>query len=403
MGAFRLISIISYRRTIIALSSPAAQVSVISQLLGIRSFTSQIAPQEEKDGPSFPVSYLMTSLGFSADGAKYSSRCLNFQTAEKPDAVVNLLRSHGFSSTQIAKCIKGYPSVLVLDPERIVRPKLDFLLSLGIPSPELNKVVSSNPYLLIMSLEKCLIPRCNFLKEVLARDDEFVRVLKRSQRCFVGNIQNNVVRNLALLRNLGVSKNAIAYLVSNFPHVAFKVHSDFAKRVELAKEFGCDPLKWNFASAIRVFSSVKKSSWEKRLQVYGRWGWSKDLIMLAFKIFPQCMCNSDEKIMQTMDFLVNKLGWESEAAAKFPNIFSLSFEKRVVPRCSVLQLLRLRGLIDDMPCLSTFLCPAEKRFKEKFVVEYPDDIQAELLDLYERRVNVVDFRTMAVEDVKSRS
>ncbi|CAL1403550.1 unnamed protein product [Linum trigynum] len=345
----------------------------------------------------------MTSHGFSLDSAKASSKYLNFQTAEKPDAFDNLLRSHGFSGTQIAKCIKTFPGLLVLDPERILRPKLDFLLSLGITTPELSKVVSSNPYLMVVSLEKCLIPRCNYLKEVLGRDDGVVSVLKRSRRCFVGTIQNNVVRNLALLRNLGVSKNAIAYLVSNFPHVAFKVHSDFAKRVELAKEFGCDPLKWNFVSAIRVFSSVKKSSWEKRLQVYGRWGWSKDLIMLAFKIFPQCMCSSDEKIMQTMDFLVNKLGWESEAAAKFPNIFSLSFEKRVVPRCSVLQLLRLRGLIDDMPCLSTFLCPAEKRFKEKFVVEYPDDIQAELLDLYERRVNVVDFRTMAVEDVKSRS
>ncbi|CAL1403545.1 unnamed protein product [Linum trigynum] len=388
----------SNRLRVIPLSSPAA----LSSFLGIRSFTSQISPREgdDDDEPSFPFSYLMTSHGFSADRAKSTSRFLNFRTAEKPDAVVNLLSSHGFSGTQIAKCVKQYPRLLVLDPERILRPKLEFLLSVGISRPELTEVVASNPYLLIMSLEKRLIPRYNLLKDVMGDDNRVVSVLKRSHRCFVGSKDSNIVPNIALLRKLGVGENYITYLLTTFPNVAFKVHSDFAERVDLAKQFGFDPSRSNFVGAIRVFSCVKKSTLEKRLEVYGRWGWSKDLTFLAFKRYPQCMCASEEKIMQTMDFLVNKLGWESEAAARWPIIFGLSFEKRLVPRCSVVQLLRLRGLIADIPGLGFFLSPAEDRFKDKFVVAYPD-VKDELLDMYEGRVNVVDFRTMAVDDVKA--
>ncbi|CAL1403540.1 unnamed protein product [Linum trigynum] len=403
MGALRLISANSYRRTAIALSSPAAQLSGISLLHGIRSFTSQIATQEGEDGHSFPVSYLTSSLGFSVDSAKLTSKFLNFRTAEKPDAVVNLLRGHGFSRTQIAKCIKYYPSLLLLDTERILRPKIDFirskldlLHSTGSALPELTKFVSSNPHLLHVSLEKRLIPRYNVLMGVLLQDSRVVSVLNRSLWSFVGSVDSTIVPNLAFLRKLGVGEKSITNLVFNFPSVAFKSHSHFAESVELAMLLGFDPLRGNFVGAIRALACLKKSSWEKRLEVYGRWGWSKDLTLLAFKRYPQCMCVSEEKIMQTMDFLLNKLGWESKAAAKCPVIFGLSFEKRVVPRCSVVQLLRLRGLIDDIPSLSVFLSPVEYRFKDKFVVKYPD-YEAELLDVYERRVNVVDFRTMATE------
>ncbi|CAL1406429.1 unnamed protein product [Linum trigynum] len=62
---------------------------------------------------------------------------MNFRTAEKQDSFANLLRSHGFSGTQIAKCIKRCPGVLGMDPERIVGPKLDFLRSIGISEAEL--------------------------------------------------------------------------------------------------------------------------------------------------------------------------------------------------------------------------------------------------------------------------
>ncbi|CAI0542040.1 unnamed protein product [Linum tenue] len=339
----------------------------------------------------------MSSHGFSPDRAKVSSKFLKFRTTEKPDAVVDLLRSHGFSGTQIARCIKYYPVLLELHPERVLRPKLDFLLSVGISRPELIKVVSSNPYLLIMSLEKCLIPRYNLLKDVLVDDRTIASVLKRNYGGFVSSKDSNLVPNIALLRKLGVGENRITYLVSHSPTVLFRPHSNFAEIVELAMHFGFHPSTFNFVAAIRAISSMtKKSSWEKRLEVYGRWGWSKDLTLLTFKRYPQCMCVSEEKIMQTMDFLLNKLGWESKAAAKCPVIFGLSFEKRVVPRCSVVQLLRLRGLIEDIPSLSVFLSPVEYRFKDKFAVKYPD-YGAELLDVYERRVNVVDFRTMAAE------
>ncbi|XP_057485227.1 uncharacterized protein LOC130771600 [Actinidia eriantha] len=127
---------------------------------------------------------------------------------------------------------------------------------------------------------------------------------------------------------------------------------------------------------------MAKSTWEKKVDVYRKWGWTEDEILVAFKKHPWCMTASEDKINGVMDFLVNKMGLESSLVARRPKLISLSLEKRTVPRCAVYQVLLSKGLINSNAIsLMTFLMTSEKLFLEKLGNRHKEEAP-ELLQLY---------------------
>lgn len=92
--------------------------------------------------------------------------------------------------------------------------------------------------------------------------------------------------------------------------------------------------------------------------------------------------------MAVMDFYVNTMGWESSRIARRPKFVSLSLEKRIVPRCSVVQVLLSKGLIDKKHLgLATLLESTESSFLEKFVIRYNEQAP-ELLKLYQDKIGL---------------
>ncbi|PRQ55511.1 putative transcription regulator mTERF family [Rosa chinensis] len=124
-----------------------------------------------------------------------------------------------------------------------------------------------------------------------------------------------------------------------------------------------------------------------------RWGWSEDDVFSAFKMHPPCMIMSVKKLMQVMDFLVNKMGWSSRMIAKHPLVLSFSFEKRIIPRCSVVKVLMLRGLKNKNLNLNYVLQPAQKEFLEKFVTKFLDRVP-QLLIVYQGNVDIQDAKVL---------
>jgi mTERF domain-containing protein len=192
--------------------------------------------------------------------------------------------------------------------------------------------------------------------------------------------------NIALLRQLGAPPSTISYLVTTHPSSAFSKHTKFVEAVQQVMEMGFDPMKMLFVEAIQVLLKMKKPKLESRFELYKRWGWSKDMALAAFKRFPKCMQSSEEKITKTMDFLVNKIGWPSANIATYPVVINLSLEKRIIPRCSVVQILLAKGLIKNNLALGTFLLPTERKFLEKFVIRFRDDVP-QLLNVYEGKMS----------------
>ncbi|CAL9004566.1 unnamed protein product [Prunus brigantina] len=60
------------------------------------------------------------------------------------------------------------------------------------------------------------------------------------------------------------------------------------------------------------------------------------------------------------------MGWPSRKIAQYPVVLSLSLKRRLIPRCSVVKVLFLKGVIDENFRLGSVLLPVEKHFLENF-------------------------------------
>ncbi|KAG6645091.1 hypothetical protein CIPAW_08G099300 [Carya illinoinensis] len=284
----------------------------------VKSFTS-VAISHSNEGPgeekrSFAVSYLINSCGLSTKSAILASKRLQFQRSETPDSVVHLLKENGFTNSQISQIVRIQPSLLSCDPKKVLLPKIEFFRSIGFSCSDVPRILTSNPSLLGRSLEKCLIPCLDFLKSVLLEDEKVVLTVKRAPRVIPFDPRNT----------------------------------------------------------IQAFTKITKSKLESKLELYKRWGWSKEIALLAFKRHPNCMLLSDEKITKAMDFLVNEMSWSSLNIARNPTVIFFSLEKRIIPRCSVIQILLAKGLVKSDLSSSTFMLPGERSFLDKFVIKFQD-------------------------------
>jgi mTERF domain-containing protein len=154
-------------------------------------------------------------------------------------------------------------------------------------------------------------------------------------------------------------------------------------------KMGFDPLKTVFILAIQVLLKISKLKLESKLELYMRWGWSKNMAVSAFKRHPNCMLLSEEKITKAMDFIVNKMGWPSANIAINPAVLFFSLEKRIMPRFSVIKILVAKDLVKNDLSLSSFLKPNERSFLEKFVIKYQDDIP-QLLNVYQGKKDLLE-------------
>ena len=100
------------------------------------------------------------------------------------------------------------------------------------------------------------------------------------------------------------------------------------------------------------------------------------------------MLLSEEKITKAMNFLVNKMGYPSADIARHPIVIFFSLEKRIIPRCSVIQILQAKGLVKYDLCPASFMLPSEKCFLVKYVIKFQDDIP-QLLNIYQGKKNLL--------------
>ncbi|THG21361.1 hypothetical protein TEA_027617 [Camellia sinensis var. sinensis] len=90
----------------------------------------------------------------------------------------------------------------------------------------------------------------------------------------------------------------------------FMTNSDrFRKIVNEVKKNSFNPVSLKFVIAFQAVSSMSKSTWEKKVEVYKKWGCSEDEILVAFEKYLWCMMASEHKIMRLMEFFVNKMGY----------------------------------------------------------------------------------------------
>ncbi|KAI4317625.1 hypothetical protein L6164_025481 [Bauhinia variegata] len=237
--------------------------------------------------------------------------------------------------------------------------------------------MTAEPRLLARSLESCIIPFYDSLKRFLISDKSITDTIKSYAHivCDVHRTSHNV----QVLLDNGMPDLKVGLLLRRWPRAMSKQSGEFKKAVAYLKELGFNPSKSIFLIAL-VAKSSGKTTWQKKIDLFKKWGWSEEAIVSAFRRYPWCMLVSENKLMVVKDYFVTRLGWDPLVLARYPIVFSFSLEKTIIPRHSVLEVLQSRGLIKDAHLVSPFTI-GEKAFLKKYVDCFKEEAP-QLLKLY---------------------
>ncbi|XP_019418058.1 PREDICTED: transcription termination factor MTERF15, mitochondrial-like [Lupinus angustifolius] len=334
---------------------------------------------------SFTLSYLINTCGFSPQRAATISNNINFKTREKPDSVIEFLMNHGFSQTNALSVIRSAPSLLQSsDPNKFFLPKIEFFKSKGFSDSDILTLIIKFPTILKRSLENEIVPSFDFFNDMFRSEHKMIKTVMRHSGILYG-LNSCIAPNINLLREEGVPESHIVQFVEYYPRSLKASPERFKETVEEVKKLEFNPLKKRFVVAIHVKRCISGSTWERKEGIYRRWGWTDDDFQAAFRLHPFCMSMADSKIEAVMEFLVNKLGFESAVIAQHPVLLTLSLEKRIIPRGSVVLALLSKGLVENLN-LSPIFKTVEKVFLDKFVYCHEKKEADELLKLYQAKL-----------------
>ncbi|KDP37146.1 hypothetical protein JCGZ_06202 [Jatropha curcas] len=251
-------------------------------------------------------------------------------------------------------------------------------------------MISKNPVFLSGSLNNLLIPVYAVIKSLLFSDEKVLIILKRISAFNMCYVKEHLPVNLSVLRELGMRQSTISILITSCPNTVCTNSEKFSEAVNNVIGMGFDPLNLSFADALRVIIQMKSKTWKRKIDAYSRSGFSEEEIWSVIKKRPLCMGYSEKTIIKKIDFLVNKMGWQPAIVAKYPVVLCYSFDKRVVPRCSVLRVLILKGLIRAEISLASILGYSEEKFLDMFVIKYQEQVP-EFSDVLLGKIDIVEL------------
>ncbi|PRQ51422.1 putative transcription regulator mTERF family [Rosa chinensis] len=341
---------------------------------------------------SFTVSYLINSFGFSPQLALSASNKMKvrFDTPEKPDSVIKLFKDYGLSDAHISDIVKKCPVLLVSNAEKTLWPKLQFFTSIGLSGNDLARIFRVNANILTLSLERSIRP-CHDIMKTLEIPEHKVPYFISNYYMFNPKVLSNVPHNTLILRAHQVPEASFPLWVCSHL-LALSFDSEKVKtNVEKVINMGFDPSSTTFMKALYVVSVTNAAKWKHKMEFYEKWGWTEDDVLLAFRKNPMFMSFSVKNISAKMDFLLNKMGFQPADLAARPDILTYSLEKRIIPRCSVIRFLQLKGLIvkEDLYIIS-IVHKNEKWFLERFVIKYEEQAP-ELQSILQGKMGLAEF------------
>ncbi|CAJ2662065.1 unnamed protein product [Trifolium pratense] len=333
------------------------------------------------ESESFTVSYLINNIGFTREKALKASKRVRFNSPEKPNSAFTFFRNFGFSDTDIKKiCIKE-PWLLTSDTHNSILPKIEFFLSKGASMSEISRLLMASPRILQFSLENRIIPHFEFYNRILKSDKATICCMIRHSILLAYNL---VPVNVKLLIDYGVCDSSIVKLLLTRPTILGSI--DLIKSLEEVKGLGFNPSTSTFGIALVAKKCMSKTRWNEKVVAFKKWGWSDEDIVESFRLQPNLMLSSVDKINLVMSFWVNQLGWNSLALTRKPQIFGFSLQKRIIPRALVVQYLQMKGLRKNYASLVTPFFWSEELFLRKYVYCFKEESKY-LLKLYEENMN----------------
>ncbi|THU52681.1 hypothetical protein C4D60_Mb10t06490 [Musa balbisiana] len=332
--------------------------------------------------PHFMVEYLVNSCGFSpSEAAKFSKPLAHLRSTEKPDAVLNFMRSQGFDGAGIRKVISGDPRYLCCNLEKILTPKFQFLRDLGLSESDIVDVIRNNHEILCRNVHRSFVTKLEMWESLLGSRELVLKHLKKTGWFFFSSVEKTLHPNLKLLRDeCGIPEERVSLVLRSHPKLISQKPESLRALVARADDLGMPRQSRMFMWTLDVFHNVSKERFEAKAELMRSFGWSESEFSSAARKAPTFLCMSLDMICRKMDFFINVVGYTPSFIADQSNLLLYSLQKRVIPRFRVTEMLKLKGLWTGKYKFTSILVFSDTKFLEKFVLPHKENVP-ELLDI----------------------
>ncbi|XP_065865500.1 transcription termination factor MTERF8, chloroplastic-like [Euphorbia lathyris] len=346
-------------------------------------------PNTATSSSSFTVQFLVNACGLPLKSAISVSNKIQLDETnpQKPQSVIQLLKSHHFSDTQVAKLIVSHPRILNVKVKSNLQPKLEYFVENGFAGELLPQIIVSNPSAIFWSLDSKIKPCVEFLRSFLHSNEKIATAIMRTR--WLLDVDRIVRSNVNFLMKEGVPSHGIGKIIL-FGRVLSQNPETVIYAVNAVKNLGLEPNAPMFIHALRVMVSMPPLIWQKKIGFMKSIGWNEEEILKAFNRYPYCLAFSEAKIKNAFHFYLNTMKLDTKTLVAKPALLGFSIEKRIRPRYNVLNLLESKKLIESK-IQSLFI--SEKDFKKKFVDQYIPKVPG-LLEMYlgSKESNKIDTR-----------
>ncbi|KAL5543951.1 hypothetical protein UlMin_007735 [Ulmus minor] len=308
---------------------------------------------------------------------------------------VDLFRDWGFSENQIAVMTMRCPSIYLLSVTNL-KPKLELIKSVVFTDKDFWKVLCSRPSVLQRSLENQLVPVVKLLGIALGTKENLQKTMKSCNWLLTSSLERVIEPNISMLISYGIPKPLVSKWILLRPRILVMKTDRLREILDKVLKLGFKPNSLLFALAAHSMASMSKTIWDQKLEAFRSFGLSEDEICAAFKTQPMCMRTSETKIKRLMDFYINQLNLEPSVVSKNSTLVMYSLEKRIIPRCSVLQLLVSTGLVNESVNIARMLRMTEKKFMEEMVMKYKD-VLPDVVKAYQGKIDFQGFPSLNVK------
>ncbi|KAE8653895.1 putative F-box family protein [Hibiscus syriacus] len=339
------------------------------------AFFVSAATQESKS--SFSLAYhLIEKHNLSHEIAvKTASSLSNVKDPSKCDNIISFLKESGFSKSHIEETLQKKPKLLNSSLEKTIQPKFKFFRDLGFSTNDFADLIATDPSILVRSVNDRIVPSVLYLKSVLGSNANVVKLLKILSWFLAFDLQKTMMPNIEFLRSCGVSSSQIVSFL--FPYPRFFLHKleSIKQFVKRADDMGIDRKSTMFIVAIRTLASMSEDTWEQKLKLFRKLGFSEDDINSTFRRIPHVFSVSERKIKEISDFLLTRKNVGISLIISYPMVFTYSLEHRLKPRLQVIEILESKNLLRRKVSLSTIFNMSEKNFRVKYVCPYLKELE----------------------------
>ncbi|URE49652.1 mTERF family protein [Musa troglodytarum] len=244
--------------------------------------------------PHFMVEYLVNSCGFSpSEAAKFSKPLAHLRSTEKPDAVVNFMRSQGFDGAGIRKVISLRPIYLCCNVEKNLAPKFQFLRDLGLSESDIVDAILKNNAILRHDLHRSFVPKLEVWESLLGSRELVFKHLKKTGWFFFSSVEKTLHPNLKFLRDeCGIPEERLSLVLRGRPQLMSQKPESLRALVARVEELGMPRQSRMFIWTLKVFHKVSKERFEAKVELMRSFGWSESEFSSAARKGPTFLAMS---------------------------------------------------------------------------------------------------------------